>query len=90
MLNGDTSIAPSTLTASIAATIWSPVTSGPIESADPRAPGVVSFVGMNLGIQYRHGVLHGTGRCADMLMLPADLPSAGARSDGVALSSFDG
>ena len=31
-----------------------------VESADPRAAGVIAFVGVNLGIQYRHEVLHGT------------------------------
>jgi hypothetical protein len=27
----------------------------PVKSADPRSTGVVAFVGVNLGIQYRHG-----------------------------------
>jgi hypothetical protein len=31
-----------------------------VESADPRAAGMIAFVGVNLGIQYRHDVLHGT------------------------------
>ena len=35
-----------------------------VESADPRAAGVIAFVGVNLRIQCRHDLLRETERCA--------------------------
>src|SRR4051812_24392529 len=55
MLNGETRIAPSTPTASMAAPIWSPADlCRSCECAYPRTTRMVAFVGVHLSVDRQH------------------------------------